>query len=276
MAKKSVGWKTEAIQVPVTAQEKGEAIHELARDDEAVAAQVATDFLRRPEEAFKAMRDAEARENVNEAQFEQAGLDDDQFDEEYEEAFAEEGEPFDDPAHIVHSWRKSMEFNDLIAVCQGFIAGAARLVPRLRGHEFTDTQTKALENHLEKIRATTDWIQDGFAVLAKRWRVERAISWIMRARRNVRDYERLISHSETHIIWTFITLMTRRLTRPPRPPRSAPHPVKPAAMDNKPRPIRLRTRQPRTIRLAPAALSWPRRPHGITPSLQYAILLREC
>ncbi|MEU4929511.1 hypothetical protein AB0G54_23795 [Streptomyces yokosukanensis] len=29
--------------------------------------------------------------------------------------------------------------------------------------------------------------QDGFAVLAKRWRVERAISWIMRARRNVRD-----------------------------------------------------------------------------------------
>ncbi|MFG2732149.1 hypothetical protein [Streptomyces canus] len=31
--------------------------------------------------------------------------------------------------------------------------------------------------------------QDGFAVLAKRWRVERAISWIMRARRNVRDYE---------------------------------------------------------------------------------------
>ncbi|WP_399120277.1 transposase [Streptomyces sp. KM273126] len=38
--------------------------------------------------------------------------------------------------------------------------------------------------------------QDGFAVLAKRWRVERAISWIMRARRNVRDYERFISHSE--------------------------------------------------------------------------------
>ncbi|WP_399947037.1 hypothetical protein ACGH52_38885 [Streptomyces sp. BBFR25] len=34
--------------------------------------------------------------------------------------------------------------------------------------------------------------QDGFAVLAKRWRAERAISWIMRARRNVRDHERLI------------------------------------------------------------------------------------
>ncbi|MFJ2008344.1 transposase [Streptomyces chartreusis] len=63
--------------------------------------------------------------------------------------------------------------------------------------------------------------QDGFAVLAKRWRVERAISWIMRARRNVRDYERLVSHSEAHITWTFITLMVRRLTRPP--PATAHH-----------------------------------------------------
>ncbi|MET9352041.1 DUF6192 family protein [Streptomyces sp. NPDC006617] len=166
VAKKVVGWKTEEVQVPVTAQERVEAICELTRDDEAVAAQVATDFLRRPEVAFRAMRDAEARENVNEAQFEQAGLDDDEFDEEYEEyeeAFAEEGEPFEDPARIVHSWRKSMESTDLIAVCQGFIAGAARLVPKLRGHEFTDAQTKVLENHLERIRATADWIETAAA-----------------------------------------------------------------------------------------------------------------
>jgi hypothetical protein len=88
VAQKVVGWKPEEVQVPVTAQEKVEAIRELARDDEAVGAQVATDFLRRPEVAFRAMREAEARENVNEAQFEQAGLDDDEFDEECEEALA--------------------------------------------------------------------------------------------------------------------------------------------------------------------------------------------
>nr|WP_244283082.1 transposase [Streptomyces flavidovirens] len=96
--------------------------------------------------------------------------------------------------------------------------------------------------------------QAGFAVLAKRWRVERAISWVMRARRNVRGYERLISHSEAHITWTTITLMARRLTRPPRPPRTTPHlpePVKTATP--KPTPIRLRM-QPQTIRLAPAVL----------------------
>ncbi|MFF5306687.1 hypothetical protein ACFY5F_45735 [Streptomyces sp. NPDC013161] len=38
--------------------------------------------------------------------------------------------------------------------------------------------------------------QDGFAVLAKRRHVERAISWIIGAWRDVRDYERLMSHSE--------------------------------------------------------------------------------
>ncbi|MFI7872877.1 DUF6192 family protein [Streptomyces salinarius] len=165
VAKKLVGWKTEEVLVPVTSQEKIEAIRELARDDEAVAAQVATDFLRRPEVAFKAMRDPEARENVNEAQFEQTKLEDDEFEEDYDNAFdvGDDGERFDDPARIVHSWRKSMEFSDLIAVCQGFIAGAARLVPKLRGHEFTDTQTKVLENHLEKIRATADWIETAAA-----------------------------------------------------------------------------------------------------------------
>ncbi|MFZ3566781.1 IS5 family transposase [Streptomyces sp. BH097] len=95
--------------------------------------------------------------------------------------------------------------------------------------------------------------QDGFAVLAKRWRVERAISWVMQARRNVRDYERLISHSEAHITWTTITLMTRRLTRPPRPPRTSPHLPEPVKGACKPMPIRIRM-QPQMIRLAPGAL----------------------
>jgi transposase len=59
----------------------------------------------------------------------------------------------------------------------------------------------------------------GFVVLPRRWVVERTISWIMRARRNCRDYERLRQHSEAHITWAMITLMTRRLTR--KQPRRA-------------------------------------------------------
>jgi transposase len=53
----------------------------------------------------------------------------------------------------------------------------------------------------------------GFVVLPRRWKVERKIGWCMNARRNARDYERLPQHSEAHLNWALITLMTRRLTR---------------------------------------------------------------
>lgn len=53
----------------------------------------------------------------------------------------------------------------------------------------------------------------GFVVLPRRWRVERTLGWIMKARRNVLDYERLPQHSEAHLTWALITLMTRRITR---------------------------------------------------------------
>lgn len=58
----------------------------------------------------------------------------------------------------------------------------------------------------------------GFVVLPRRWKVERTLGWIMKARRNVRDYERLPQHSEAHLTWALITLMTRRITR------KGPHP----------------------------------------------------
>jgi transposase len=53
----------------------------------------------------------------------------------------------------------------------------------------------------------------GFVLLPRRWVVERTLSWLLRARRNVRDYERLPQHSEAALTWSAITLMTRRLTR---------------------------------------------------------------
>jgi hypothetical protein len=55
--------------------------------------------------------------------------------------------------------------------------------------------------------------QVGFKVLPRRWIVERSLSWLMRARRNARDDERLPEHSEADLTWSNITLMARRLTR---------------------------------------------------------------
>ncbi|MER7539517.1 transposase [Streptomyces sp. NPDC097704] len=50
-------------------------------------------------------------------------------------------------------------------------------------------------------------------VLPRRWKVEHTLGWIMKSRRNVRDYERLPQNSEAHRTWALSTLMTRRLTR---------------------------------------------------------------
>jgi transposase len=64
----------------------------------------------------------------------------------------------------------------------------------------------------------------GFVLVPRRWVVERSLSWIMRARRLVRDYERLPRHSEAEISWSAVTLMARRLAgriQPDRYPSSA-------------------------------------------------------
>ncbi|WP_442805983.1 transposase [Streptomyces sp. NBC_01257] len=39
----------------------------------------------------------------------------------------------------------------------------------------------------------------GCVVLPRHWKVERTIGWVMNARRNVHDYERLPHHSEAHM-----------------------------------------------------------------------------
>ncbi len=61
--------------------------------------------------------------------------------------------------------------------------------------------------------------QVGFAVLPRRWVVERTLSWISRCRRLDHDYERLPEHSEAMIKWAMIGLMTRRIA--PAPGRRA-------------------------------------------------------
>lgn len=57
----------------------------------------------------------------------------------------------------------------------------------------------------------------GFAVIRKRWVVERTNAWNGRARRNSKDYERNPESSEAMIIFTNIHLSLRRLAPSPKP-----------------------------------------------------------
>ena len=60
--------------------------------------------------------------------------------------------------------------------------------------------------------------QIGFAVLPRRWVVERTFSWLLRWRRLVRDYERLPATHEAFVKWAMVGLMLNRLA-PPRGPK---------------------------------------------------------
>jgi transposase len=62
----------------------------------------------------------------------------------------------------------------------------------------------------EVVRKPED--QKGFAVLPRRWAVERTFGWLVLHRRLVRDYETLPERSETMIHWAMIDNMSRRLT----------------------------------------------------------------
>lgn len=53
----------------------------------------------------------------------------------------------------------------------------------------------------------------GFAVLPRRWVVERTFAWLVRYRRLARIYERKPEHHEALIWWATVHQMTRRLTR---------------------------------------------------------------
>jgi len=55
--------------------------------------------------------------------------------------------------------------------------------------------------------------RSGFAVLPKRWIVERSFAWLGRSRRLSKDFEALCQTSRTLIFIAMIQLMTRRLAR---------------------------------------------------------------
>jgi transposase len=55
--------------------------------------------------------------------------------------------------------------------------------------------------------------QQGFAVIPRRWAVERTFAWLTAHRRLARDYERDPAVSEAMIRWAAIDTITRRIAR---------------------------------------------------------------
>jgi len=68
-----------------------------------------------------------------------------------------------------------------------------------------------LMRKLEIVKRSDDTA--GFAVLPKRWIVERTFAWLGRYRRLSKDYELRTDNSEAFILIAMINLMSKRLAR---------------------------------------------------------------
>lgn len=100
------------------------------------------------------------------------------------------------------------------------LAGLHSFVPRLK-KIWADAAYRGPELAVW-CRAQGDWELEvvertpgvpGFAVLPKRWVVERTFGWLSRARRLSKDYERMVQSSETLIEVAMIRLLVARLGR---------------------------------------------------------------
>lgn len=76
---------------------------------------------------------------------------------------------------------------------------------------FVEWAARVVAMTIAVVRKPAD--QKGFAVIPRRWAVERTFAWITAHRRLARDYERDPKHSEAMIRWASINTMTRRLAR---------------------------------------------------------------
>lgn len=70
---------------------------------------------------------------------------------------------------------------------------------------------RCLHRTLEIVRRTDN--VKGFAVLPKRWIVERTFGWLGRYRRLSKDYEQRTDNSEAMILIAMINLMSKRLAQ---------------------------------------------------------------
>ena len=77
--------------------------------------------------------------------------------------------------------------------------------------QLLDWATHILRTTLHIVRKPAD--QRGFAVIPRRWAVERTFAWLTAHRRLARDYERDPAISEAMIRWAAINTITRRIAR---------------------------------------------------------------
>ncbi|WP_052869713.1 DUF6192 family protein [Streptomyces niger] len=150
-AKRLVGWQVDA---PQTAQEKIEAIHDLAADEQ-VASRAVTDLLRRPEVAFHAAHDDETRHT-----FHRAWLGADEWPED-DSTDVPGRESTITPA--LRSIDKTLLFLDGKKAAHQLLIATHGLVPELQDEQLAEEAQVVIVQDLARLRAACDWIEHALA-----------------------------------------------------------------------------------------------------------------
>lgn len=112
------------------------------------------------------------------------------------------------------------DMHDTVGV-RRLLGGLAYFVPRLkklwadaayRGKELADWRREQGDGWELEVAECEPGTR-GFAVLPRRWVVERSLAWLLRNRRLAKDYERTVQTSETLIEIAATRLVLRRLGR---------------------------------------------------------------
>lgn len=116
--------------------------------------------------------------------------------------------------HLLHIKVHAANIHDTIAA-PSVLDRAKEKFPSIQGFSadegYRGTTVEHVEKKMQLIMEISKKIKDGWAILAKRWVVERTLSWINNCRRLSKDFEILTCASENFIRIAMIQIMLDRL-----------------------------------------------------------------
>ena len=122
----------------------------------------------------------------------------------------------DTQGHLLHVKVHEANTHDTVAGCSVF-EDAIKKYPTLKGVCADAGYRKTMEEFVQKILKKTIEISaritPGWAVLAKRWIVERTFAWLNHFRRLSKDYEIAVSAAENTVMIAHSMLLLRRLDK---------------------------------------------------------------
>jgi len=120
----------------------------------------------------------------------------------------------DTQGHLLHVKVHAANTHDTVAGCRVFEA-ALQKYPTLKGvcadAGYRKTMEQFVAGVLKKTIAISERIAPGWAILAKRWVVERTFAWLNHFRRLSKDYEMTVKSAENLVMIAHSMLLIRRL-----------------------------------------------------------------